>query len=403
MTRKPATGRKPKPPMGLRQRERSDGTIRMWWEPRADARRLGFTVVELDANRATWSRQQAEKLNAQVDQARATGGRATQKARRASRTIDDLIADYQASPHFKARLADKTRTSYRVLMLQVSDKWGAYKAADFDKATMKAWYQTLFNSKGTRMAQALIRMMSILFSHAEELGWRHENSNPCYRLKVVTPEPRSRAGVEHELAALLAGADALGLRAMALAIRLAIYQGQRQTDIRLATRGAFSLQPWQATGRAARKVWVWQLRRSKRGNDGVMMVNPALVPQLRAVLADTIHGGQPQDALLIDEATGQPYSETLFNVRWRAVRDWAADPEKGNCPSIASLQFRDLRRTFGVLARAGGASRDDVGDVLGNSAAVNPLLGETYMPASFETASRAIAAVKAPKPRKRKA
>jgi len=403
MTRKPTTGRKPVTPMGLRQRERSDGTIRMWWEPRADARKLGFTVVELDANRATWSRQQAEKLNKQVEEAHAKGGKATQKARRASRTIDDLIADYKASPHFKAKLAAKTRTSYGVLMLQVSDKWGAYKASDFDKATMKAWYQTLFNSKGTRMAQALIRMMSILFSHAEELGWRPENSNPCYRLKVVTPEPRSRAGVEHELAALLAGADALGLRAMALAIRLAIYQGQRQTDIRLATRGAFSLQPWQVSEGTARKVWVWQLRRQKRGNDGVMMVNPALVPQLRAALAETRHGGQPQDALLVDEATGQPYSETLFNVRWRAVRAWAADPEKGNCPGIASLQFRDLRRTFGVLARAGGASRDDVGDVLGNSAAVNPLLGETYMPASFETASRAIAAVKPPKPGKRKA
>ncbi len=395
--RKPTTGRKPKTPVGLRQRARSDGSIRVWWEPTPEARKLGFAVVDLDFNRMSWSRDQATKLNKQVVEAQAKGGKATQKARRASRTIDDLIADYKASPHFQANLAEKTRTSYGVLMLQVSDKWGAYRAIDFDKATMKAWYQTLFNSKGTRMAQALIRMMSILFSHAEELEWRPENTNPCYRLKVVTPDPRSRAGAEQELAALLDGADKLGLKAMGLAIRLAIYQGQRQTDIRLAKRGAFTLQPWQAS-----KVWVWKLRRQKRGNDGVMMVNPALVPQLRAVLADTSHGGQPQDLLLIDEATGQPYSETLFNVRWRAVRDWAADPEKGNCPGIASLQFRDLRRTFGVLARAGGASRDDVGDVLGNSAAVNPLLGETYMPASFETASRAIAAVKAPKAGRKK-
>ena len=63
--------------------------------------------------------------------------------------------------------------------------------------------------------------------------------------------------------------------------------------------------------------------------------------------------------------------------------------------------YRQMR--LGKNHRAGGASRDDVGDVLGNSAAVNPLLGETYMPASFETASRAIAAVKVPKPGKRKA
>lgn len=67
-------------------------------------------------------------------------------------------------------------------------------------------------------------------------------------------------------------------------------------------------------------------------------------------------------------------------------------------PAAASLQFRDLRRTFGVLSRAGGASADDTGDVLGNSAATNPRLRQTYMPPSLTTASRAVAAIGRPLP-----
>ena len=60
------------------------------------------------------------------------------------------------------------------------------------------------------------------------------------------------------------------------------------------------------------------------------------------------------------------------------------------------------RRTFGVWARAGGGSREDVGDVLGNSAAMDPQLGETYMPPSFHTAARAVASIQRPSEQSRK-
>ena len=65
-------------------------------------------------------------------------------------------------------------------------------------------------------------------------------------------------------------------------------------------------------------------------------------------------------------------------------------------PGVRTLQFRDLRRTFGVWARAGGAIKEDVADVLGNTADTDPELGEVYMPPQFTTASRAVMAVKRP-------
>lgn len=409
MKRKPAptTARKPQDPRGFRTRVRADGSVRCWWEPRAEDRKLGFAAVDLDADRMTWSRRQAEDLNEKVAAAKAEGpkGRAKVAAGRAgARTISALIASYRTSPHFTGKLAEKTRDSYGKLLLQIEEKWGVYRVAEFDKSVINTWYEALYAVKGPRMAQALVRMMSILFARAEVLRWRPENSNPCWRLQIVTPDPRQRAGAAEELAAIIAGAQALGLPGMEMAIRLAIYQGQRQTDIRAVTRGAFALVPRLFPGETrVRKVWVWTFVRSKKKNAGGMIVHPDVVPQLRALLADAGTAGmprRPEDPLILDPATGRAYDEFLFNKRWHAILAWAAKPEGGDCPGISGLQFRDLRRTFGVLARAGGASKDDVGDVLGNSAAVNPILGETYMPASFDTASRAVAAVKSKTPRR---
>lgn len=384
-------------PQRLRQRQRADGSWRIWWEPRAEDRKLGFEVVELAADRLDWSMREAKRLNAELERAQKAGTR-KDAPRSSSRTISDLIQDYQRSVHYTGTLADATRKSYRVLMLQIEDKWGVRRVVDFDKPTMTTWYQTLYHGKGPRIAQALIRMMSILFSHAENvLGWRPENSNPCLRLKVQTPEGRSRVATWPEIDALLAAADAAGLPSMALAIRIGLFQGQRETDVIKATRGAFQLLPVRHEGEAAaRPVWVWSLRRSKKSNDGVMAVHDEVIPSLRLALAETGSAEKPRkaaDRLLIEERIGRAYDVDLFAKRWAEVRELAAK----QIPSVATLQYRDLRRTFGVLARAGGASKDDAGDVLGNSAANNPLLGEIYMPSSFHTASRAVAAVQRPK------
>jgi integrase len=394
--------RKPRPPIAaapprLRQRQRAGGTWRIWWEPRPCDVKLGFTPVELDAARASWSVAEARRLNAELALAQTTGKRAPARAQ--ARTVSDLIGQYRQSVTFRTDLAPATRTFYVALLNQIDDKWGVRRVIDFDKPVMFAWYQTLHAAKGARMAQALIRMMSVLFSHAELLGWRAADTNPCFKLKVSTPQGRARVASWPEIAALLAVAEAEGLHAMALAIRLSLYHGQRQTDVMQARRDAFRLVqaiPFGET--AARPVWVWFFRRSKRRNDASLPVHPDVIPHLRAVLADAGTATAPRlgtDALLVDEAVGRPYDVHLFGHRWSQIRAKAAQGE--GMAALATLQFRDLRRTFGVLARAGGASPGDTGDVLGNSAANDPVLGEIYMQPTFSTTSRAIGAVKTPK------
>jgi integrase len=246
-----------------------------------------------------------------------------------------------------------------------------------------------------RMAQAMIAHMSILFAHARLIGWRIDN--PCAGLRLVTPPPRDRQASWAEVDALLSAAERLGQPGLALAIRLALYQGQRQTDVRMARRGDFALIPVMWPGISEpRPGWVWSLRQSKRGRRVQMQVHAECIPGLRLALADTGSADAPlgADAALIrDGATGQELSEDLFSRRFAAIRAEAARA----LPSVAGLQFRDLRRTFAMLARQAGITDADVADTLGNTAARSNLLRQTYMPAQLTTTSRAIAAVQRPK------
>lgn len=381
----------PQPPAGLRERRRSDGTTRIWWEPSAAARELGFAAVELDESRLTWSRRQAEKLNAELDRAQRKGRRDTPRG--SSRTVEALIEDLRRSVAWTDDITEKTRQSYNALFRQIIEKWGDHQVRDFTKPVMHTWYQTLYRNKGEHMSVALLRAMSRIMSHAEMIGWRPEGSNPCFRLKMKTPKGRSRAATWPEVDALVAAADRIGQASIGTAIMLSLFQGQRETDIYMATCGAFQDRITRADGQRRARVQ-WTFTRSKRRNAGAMWLHDEVAPRIRALITDA-----PTDRrLLRDEKTGADYDEELFIRRWVAVRDAAVQADRaGKLGALASLQFRDLRRTFGILSRSGGSTKDDTGDVLGNSSAVNPQLAEVYMPSQLDTASRAVDAIRRPK------
>jgi integrase len=359
------------PPPRLRQRRRTDGTWRIWWEPETPLRELGFEPVALDPARLTWSVREAARLNAAVDDARGQGSTMSSPRKR-GRTVHALIAAYRASPAWDG-LSPDTRKGYEAFFRQIEDKWGSAMVADFVRPVMVEWYETLYRTRGPWMAAGLLRHMSVLMSYAERKGWI--DLNPCLRLRMVTPPPRRRVAGWEEIDALTGAAESLGLPSIALAVRLALYQGQRQRDIITAAPADF-------------REGMWRLVRSKRGNHGALDIHPDLAPHLQAAL-DT---AGDRARLLHYEGTGRPYDPDRFARAWMRVRARAAE----TLPALASLQFRDLRRTFGHLARAAGASERDVADALGNSAWTDPKLSGTYMPATRHTASRAVKAIRRP-------
>ncbi|MBW4972109.1 hypothetical protein KZZ08_00670 [Roseovarius mucosus] len=380
---------------GLRQRQRSDGSWRVWWEPVAAEKQLGFASVELDADRPAWSIKQATQQNDAIERAR-RGEPA--KVKGGPRTIDALIVDYRKSRHFLDK-KPATRRSYTTNLNAIARKWGPHRAADFTKPVMHEWYETLRKNNGPDQALQLTGMMSILMWFAEIRGWRAEGTNPCYQLKRQSSTRRHRHATWAEYDALIDAATALGMPAMACAIALATLCPPRQVDVIETKLADFTWASVDLDGTGPRDLLVWGLTLSKRGNANAKPVHPEAMAHVQAMLDAAPEG---QTYLLHDHATHAPFSGDLFRKRWATIRAHAAK----TCPSLTApgkqLQFRDLRRTFGVWARAGGATKNDVGDVLGNSAGTDPVLGEIYMPASFETAARAVFAVERPKPKGRK-
>jgi integrase len=302
-----------------------------------------------------------------------------------------VAQDYLSSRYFTG-LAVKTQAEYRKLIPAVLAKWGEDPVAALTKPMAARWYEDLLATGKPRMAQALLRMASILFAHAEVRGWRAESSNPCAKLRMATPAPRARVVTWAEYDALLDAAQAQALPSMGAAITLSYLAGQRETDVYQARRGDFTLTDM-AIGGVTVQVWVWSLVRSKRKTTGSITLHDEAAPVIAAILARPA----PADAfLLVEERVGRPYDEHLFAKRWAEVRARAAEA----CPSILAqgdaLQFRDLRRSFGAHARRAGASREDVGGVLGNSAATDPRLERTYMPPDLVTTHRAVQAVQRP-------
>lgn len=397
MTRKPR-GPVGDPPPRLRQRQRADGSWRVWWEAETAIKKLGFVSVELDAGAPVKAAREARKLNDQVDQARVTG--AAPASKRGPVCIEDVIEDYKRSLYF-TRLAAATQRVWRSRLARIVTKWGDVPVADFTKPTANTWYESLVRDVGPAAAVAQLGTLSVVMSHAERRGWRPENSNPCLRLGMSVPKGRGRAATWEEFDALQAAAARAGLPSVGLAVALSMLAGQRQTDVITARRGDFAEISTRFPGSTAEiSVWVWSIRRSKTGAAGEIMLHAELAPMVKAVL-DRV--GPADAALILDERVGRPYDLDLFQKRWVEVRTAAIEGGTqadgtvwAPCPSLADLQFRDLRRSFSVHSRRGGASPSDAGDVLGNSAAKDARIKGTYMPPEFYTAARAVAAVTRP-------
>ncbi len=397
MTRKPkgpiASALRGDLPPRLRERQRADGSWRAWWEAEPSVRKLGFSNVELDAGAPMKAAREARKLNDQVDEARRTGS--APKSKRGPVCIEDVVEDFKRSVQWD-QLAAKTRVSYAKGFSLIIRKWGDVPVQDFTKPMARTWYESLYRESGQWQAAALIRLLSIIMANAELRGWRPEMSNPCYRLGVTIPKGRARVASWDEYDALQAAALRVGLPSIGVLVALSMLAGQRETDCFMATRKEFGQRQVRWPGaQDPVDVWVWDLSRSKTGASGTILLHDELAPMVAAIMARPV----PGDArLVIEERVGRPYDEDLFQSRWGEVRAAAiaGGDNVAPCPSLATLQFRDLRRSFSVHSRRGGASIDDAGDVLGNSAAKNARIKGTYMPPEFFTAARAVSAVARP-------
>lgn len=368
------------PTDGLRQRQRANGTWRIWWEPSARQAKLGAKPVDLSHLRGGEAQRRASALTKEWG-----GDTAPPPAR--AQTMASLIADYMAS-HWYKNLRASTRSSYLSNLRTIEDKWGPQPAALITKPVVIRWYETLLAARGTNHAHVMITMLRIVFEHGLRRGWLPSGANPAANIGMAKPTPQAtRVASDAEIDALLNAADAAN-PALALALRLSVTTGQRIEDIRAAHPSHFEPALIPVPGRTDPvQGYIWRMVRSKRGNAAVIpIIDARLVDALRAAIASA--DVQALGAVLLN-GNGQPYTRRRLALHFDAVRARAARA----LPTIAGLQWRDLRRTMGVRLRIANIGRDDVGDLLGNTLASNPDLAARYTPAQWQTTLRAVAVV----------
>ena len=413
-----------KPPARMRQRKRASGTWRLWWEPEAAVRRMGFETVELDADKPTWSIRRAKDLNDQVDRAR--GGA---KARPQARTVNDLIVDYKASPKW-SKLKPATRRDYIAAFNIIQKKWGADLVINMKKSTVIEWWEANFHKRGETQAGSLHRKLSLLLSHAEMKEWIE--INPCLRMKIPKPAPRERTVSWAEQDDLILMADQLGLGSVGTAIILSAWTGMRQTDclnvtydniiaafiptslIQRAANEAeiadlvsaqdierITMTDFINTGRKAKTIthtalFYLQIRQSKRGK----IISVRLQDEPLNRVMDNHNLPATKQILFFETSNTKYASQDQFSKAFARVRKHTAI----KLPSVMApvIQFRDFRRTFSSRARRGGISTENIGSAMGNTIATNPELEETYIPATSAGASTAAAGIKRPHPSKAK-
>ncbi|WP_284262522.1 tyrosine-type recombinase/integrase [Roseicyclus amphidinii] len=373
-------------PTGLRQRQRADGTWRVWWEPSATRRTVGMTPVELDPDRPTAAVRAAEDLNRKADRLLGRARPTVKGVVDQPRSLEEVANAWLASPRVRG-LSDSSLRNYTYDARRICDHWAGTQARLLTRPAIVLWYDALYDDHGPRMAQRLVRTLGTMLKWAARRGYIA--TNPATDLDMETPARRARVVSWPEFDALCDAADALELPWLRRAMELAMYQGQRPKDIRELRFAALSMERIDEDPRADPRL-TWTLVRSKDRKRRVtrLAINAAVVGWLMPLWQQA----EAKEALVIADAKGRAITTERLSHAFHAARTVAAE----TCPSVADARFSDLRRSFSTVAYRNGVDPSNVDDALGNTAGEDPGLRQVYMPASDIAAMRAVDAVTRP-------
>lgn len=336
------------------------------WRPGRHARALGFRSVALGPDFAV-AAAAAEKLNAELDAARAAGAPSPGAAAPAGRTVKALIAKYKASEEY-LRLAPKTQDGYDQA-LAIIERWsGDLLVAALTAGRIKGFYRT-FRAATPAYANAVLRVLRLLLKFAIGEDWLA--SNPARDVAMIGTPPRQVIWPHDAARAYVRLADALGLPALGDAVMVALWLAQREGDVIALGRarirdGTHVLLQQRKTARwidaplfseLRERVEAIEARRRQREQAAA-----AAVPPRSTVAATT---------LIACDTTGRPFKEDHFRHEFATVRDLLAGKAQEKLARLERTppdsadgrsKMKRLRRLADAMAAAGIAPVADWAD-----------------------------------------
>jgi len=387
---------------GLRAKPCASG-IRFFWEPNAAERRAKWTPLPLGTDLAA-AVKAAEARNAEIEQWRMGGARPRAVSRfTAPRTFGSIIARYRAE-----ELPRKAKSTQRVnkVALDRLDEWAGDKPTIYiTRARVRVLRDALVKNLKPDPAFKTLKIGREVCAWAKRQELMADN--PFVEFGLPAPPPRYQIWEAEAIDAFDAAAHALGRPAIAFAMHLAECIGQREGDLLKLTSSQWrevlgldretAAALTHADGPDAGQVMGFYIRQGKTNRWVGVPVAGDMRRRVEAVIATNAERAKRPGAvavanLITNDRTGLPYLERHFIRDFAAVRAHAISmaEQAGQtelAKTLATLQFRDLRRT--CVVRLGELGLEDplIAAITGHKLETIKKILEIYMPRTTKMAA----------------
>lgn len=392
---------------GYRARARASGTY-YFWEPSPAQRAAGWQTIPFGRDQdAAIAGSRARN----VEVAEWKTGRAMPDAIRAAvrrATISHAIARYRAEhlPHLRTDRARLTANSH---LRAIEDLFGELLVDELKPHHVHDWRDRMLG-RGKYTGQTALyaphtthnrlRALRGLYNWMKKASIGLATSNPADDFDMPQPKGRKQVWERDDEGVFIAAALDLGLPSMALAMRFALYTAQRQQDVIGFTEHSLTEIDMLASpqldaqfrGKDGR-IFGWDLTQRKTETTGLLPFDP----HMRTTIETTLRTNRARDRangrllthLIVDDRTGLPFTEHGFIRTWQAVLDHAIAATGRK--AMATLQWRDLRRTRVVRLKRMGLEREAIGSLTLHAAKSIDKMLEVYGPTDATTTANTIA------------
>lgn len=269
----------------------------------------------------------------------------------APQTLSDLIKLYTASRHFGG-LAETSKKSYHWLIERVDAKFGHLPIQEFNKrgarTVIRQWRDSLMTHPTSADRTMAVFRLVLNFAVSEEYLQR----NPLGGIGTVHKATRRDIiWSDEQVATFLA----LAPRHMSRALLLALWTGQRQSDL-LSLR-------WSDYDGKYIRLQQQKMGRGRAGRHVKVLISRELREVLSEIEAEQIYRSQlsgnkrvERPETILTTAMGRPWKKG-FKSSWRRVI---------NGVGISGVTFHDLRGTFITLAHRAGSSIQEIAAASGH-------------------------------------
>ncbi len=197
-----------------------------YWQPKLELREHGFYTRRLaeKTNLLEDAIIEAERFNKELDEWRKTG---QQPNAIKDGTIEWLTKQYQQSMWYK-RLSLNTQKGYHQNIVRINKWAGKYRIEALNRRACKVYYSELCK-ESISSANALMRVMKLIFSFAKEEGI--VNDNPVQGVRLLGTKSRHQVWSDEQIDKVVKYCIDNNRKSVAVAIILARDLSQRQEDI----------------------------------------------------------------------------------------------------------------------------------------------------------------------------